>query len=624
MIAASFAPMSYQVAKVFSVVRNCRLVWKRKRSVLLASAFMAAFMLSGVLPFRSLAAQADPGRIESDDSSRAVSRPLDMLRGTPASIRALGAQARSEQETFERNHRNGLRFYNGGADATCEVEMGRICYWNNNGDVPPPAERNDAKLERQQLLDLLKRAQAENPEDDWVSGMRVRYAVEGQEPEVALEAAQTCGGTAWWCDALKGLALHNLSRHVESGAAFTAALAAMPEDQRCEWTNLSFWLEPAMQQGYKALGCSARNSENARIFRLAQPLWMLRGNDIASEWYSRLTISRVHSLGRLPYDLQWGDDLLQSQLRFGWPTAWSVQNGGVADPRPPQVVGHEPTPSYDFMPSRGVLEQPVGATANEWDLNRKKAQMRYAPRYASGFGVLPSQFARFRRGGDTTMLAGGYRLMRELEMGRAPYTAALTLDGFDGGVPAQVIRDSAAANAALLLPITKPMLASLEVLAPSGKRAARIRETVEPLPSGARLSDYMLLQRGDESATPTLEKNAEQAFGSDEIVAGTTIGLYWEIYRQASPAAPLQVSLRATRLKAGFFQRIGSALKLSKALTPVSIRYNDNGRPDGGTGRSLSLSFPSVPSGDYQLTLMVSGAGVSDSTSRVIRVMEGR
>ena len=65
--------------------------------------------------------------------------PADPLRGNPATMSSLGSQARTMQDGFERNHRTGLRFYNGGADASCEVPLGRICYWNNNGDVPPPA-----------------------------------------------------------------------------------------------------------------------------------------------------------------------------------------------------------------------------------------------------------------------------------------------------------------------------------------------------------------------------------------------------------------------------------------------------------------------------------------------------
>ena len=585
---------------------------------------VAAFVSLSSVCSHAVSAQTPPVGPPPPDTTRPpvvgglTNVPPDPLRGNPATMSPLGSQARTMQDGFEGNHRTGLRFYNGGADASCEVPLGRICYWNNNGDVPPPAERNDAKLEREQLLD-----QAADPKDDWVNGMRVRYAIESEQRDVAISAARACKGTPWWCEALEGLALHNANQHQAATTAFARALAAMPVAQQCTWTDLSWWLDPVMHVAYKATPCASRGAENIRVLRLAQPLWMIPSNDIQNELYARRTMSRVHSLARIPYDLQWGDDLLESQLRYGWPTAWSVQNGGVADPRPPSVIGHEPTPSYDFMPTVEAIGKPLSATPADWNPRRQKARMRYAPRFATGFGALPYQFARFLRG-DTTIVAGGYRLMRELEMGRAPYTAALTLDAFDGRVPLQATRDSAPANGALVLPVPSPMLASLEVLAPVGKRAARVRTVIAPLPAGTRLSEYLLLQRGDVSATPMLERNALQAYGSNEIDGGTSVGIYWETYRLASPGQPLQVSLRATRVGAGFLQKLGSSFGLSKSVTPVSIKYNDNGRPDGGPGRSLTINFPQVPAGDYQLTLMVSGAGITDSTTQVIRVKGGK
>ena len=584
--------------------------------------FVAAFVLivgsSAVTPLLTFAQVVPP---PPDSSARsAAAAASDPLRSMGKGNTSLSSQARSQQDGFERNHRVGLRFYNGGADATCEVPMGRICYWNNNGDVPPPAERNDARLEREQLLDVLGQAQNADPTDDWVSAMRVRYAIEAEKPDVAIAAARACRGTAWWCDAIEGLALHNANRHVDATTAFTRALDAMPVAQRCQWTDLVWWLEVPAHAAYEAIPCANRAAENTRILRLAQPLWMLPANDLRNEMFARRTMSRIHAIGRIPYDIPWGDDLLESQVRFGWPTQWSVQNGGVADPRPPQVIGHEPTPSFDFMPVAKIIATPVGAMESDWDPFRKKARMRYAPRYAGGFAVVPHQVARFRRG-DSTLVAGAYRLVRELEMGRAPYNAALVLDALDNRAPIVVKRDSAAANGALLATLgTTPMLASIEVLAPTGHRATRARTTVVPLAKDVRLSDYLLLQRGDPSATPSLERNALQAYGSNEIERGAAVGLYWEIYRDATPSAPLQISVRATRVGASFFQKLGSSIGLSKTVTPVSIRYADNGRPDGAPGRSIQLNFPPVAAGQYQLTILVSGGGVTDSTSQMIRV----
>lgn len=533
-------------------------------------------------------------------------------------------QARQAQDAFEQTHRQGLRFYNGGADATCEEAIGRICYWNNNGDVPPPAERSDAKVERTQLIGILERAAKASPGDDWVVGMLVRYDIEADRPDSALRAARGCAGTGWWCSALQGLALHTVSEHVAATAAFQRMLKEMPQNMRCEWTEIGLWLssDSATQRAYRARPCEERMKSDLKLFRLAQPLWSVPTNDLYNELLARHAMSTVHGLGRIPYDIGWGADLLESQVRYGWPVNWSVQNGGVGDPRPPSVIGHEPTPSYDFLANTSALANPFTATAADWPLNRRKARTRYAPRYASGFGVPPYQFARFRRG-DSTVVAGAYRLIRELEMGRGPYNAALVLDALDDKMPMIMRRDNAAANGAILTKIgATPFLASLEIVAPNGRRAARVREAVQPLAATRKVSDILLTTRGDPSGQPSLESAASMAFGGADIDGGTTIGLYWENYLDVSPATPAQTSIRATRVGASFMQRLSSTLRLSKAVQPVSQRISDPGRPDGLPGRSISLSWPQVPDGDYLLTLMVQNASGKDSTSTLIRVRD--
>ncbi|MDQ6612273.1 MAG: hypothetical protein M3Y64_07560, partial [Gemmatimonadota bacterium] len=533
-------------------------------------------------------------------------------------------QARQAQDAFEQTHRQGLRFYNGGADATCEEQINRICYWNNNGDVPPPAERNDARIERMQLIEILGRAEKANPNDDWVVGMLVRYDIEADRPDSALKAARACTGTGWWCSALQGLSLHILNQHLESKTAFDKMLRTMPDSMRCSWTEIALWIssDSTVQRNYRARPCDQRMKDDERLFRLAQPLWALPANDLYNELLSRHTISTVHGMGRIPYDLTFGPDLLESQVRYGWPVNWSVQNGGVADPRPPQVIGHEPTPSYDFLPSANALANPTAATVADFPLFAKKARMRYAPRYASGFQVPPYQFARFRRG-DTTVVAGAYRLIRDLEMGRPPYNATLALDAFDGSAPIVLRRDNAPANAALLVHIgAKPYLASLEVLAPASKRVTRVRTGVDPLPKDRLISDVLLLTKGDPSTRPNLESAAALAFGGADIDGGTTIGLYWETYLKVSPSSPGQTSIRATRLNASFLQRLSSSLKLSKAVQPVSQRFQDQGRPDNEPGRTLALGWPEVPAGDYQLTIVVQNASGKDSTSTIIKVRD--
>ena len=97
------------------------------------------------------------------------------VASTAAAARAdhpLVTEARAAQKAFERSRREGLRFYNGGAEARCEERIGRLCYWNNNGDVPPLDERANVVTEREELLALLARAAAADPQDDWAAAQR--------------------------------------------------------------------------------------------------------------------------------------------------------------------------------------------------------------------------------------------------------------------------------------------------------------------------------------------------------------------------------------------------------------------------------------------------------------------
>ncbi len=536
--------------------------------------------------------------------------------GAARTVTAQGSVARASQDAFERNRRAGLRFYNGGANASCEVQIGNLCYWNNNGDVPPPAERTDLIIERDRLLETLAEAARADPGDDWVSGMRVRYALEQQKVSMAVAAARECGGTAWWCDALRGLSLHVANQHVDATAAFDRALAAMPDSMRCAWTDLTPWLPTSMHAAYGASGCAGRVADNARILRLAQPLWLLPANDLRNELFARHIISIVHGQGRIPYDMTFDGSIPAIQVRYGWPTAWSMQTAGALDPRLPSIIGHEPTPSYDFMPTANAMLNPLSATASDWAPDRQDARMRYATRYATGFSLLPYQLARFRRG-DSTVVAGAWRLMREQRMGPAPYQVGLFVADETADIVTRRIVDSAPANGAVVTPIgTTPRLVSLEVLAPNAGRTARVRSAVQPLAPSAVLSDMLLLGGGDAGPTPSLESVSTRAWGSNDIEAGRSFGLYWETYVPVSPSAPLQVTVRATRTSSSFMQRIGNALRLSRAMTPVAISFRDAGRADGEPGRAIQFTWPEVPSGEYLLTVKVTGGAVTDSTSQ--------
>ncbi len=537
--------------------------------------------------------------------------------------------ARRAQQAFERARRGELRVFSGVPDSRCEVRMGRLCYWNNNAEPKLPAERPAVGRRRDELLDALARAAAAAPKDDWVAGQRVAYLIEARRQADAERAAAACAGTRWWCDALRGLALHERNDHVGATAAFDSALAAMPEELRCRWTDLRFWLDDRLHGAYRRTECGpARDAWERRFWWLAKPLLMLPGNDLRNELLARRVMGVVHAEAASPHGIPWGDDMEESELRYGWPTTWVARapTGLLSASAVPEVVGYEPTPSFDFLPSASAVDDPAAADAEAWNLRDAQAHMRYAPRYAPhGFVALPHQLARFRRG-DSTIVVGAWDVGRAARWDSAVVSqlpdSARRLDvGLvlvdSAGESTRAVRPGSPRRGALAITVgALPRVASLEVLDTLAGRAARARYALAPLARDAAVSDVLLLDRGAGPAAD-LDSVLAHANGSSVVRAGGVVGLYWESYVQATPEEPLTVSVRATRLDSRWIDRAKSAIGLGEKDTPVAVRFVDLGRPDGKPGRSLTVNWPSVPPGDYRLELTV---GSHAPVSQVVRV----
>ena len=535
-------------------------------------------------------------------------------------------EAKAAQRAFERSHRQGLRFYNGGADARCEERIGRLCYWNNNGDVPPLDERADVLAERQDLLAQLARAAAADPTDDWTAGQYVRYLTEINQLDAATRAAASCAGTPWWCAALRGTVSHLANRHVAAAAAFDSATTLMPASERCAWRDLSLWIVAKDRDSYRGLACDpsavgaragrdARGAWEQRFWWLAQPLWMLEANDLRSELAARHVIVRTHAEGGIPYDMAWGDDMAESEMRYGWPVSWSITTGGALDPRAPSVIGHEPTPSFDFTPHHSSIGAPTSAKADAWTLKAALPRMRYAPRYAPrGFVELSHQIARFRRG-DSAVVVGAYDVETDRDWGSGVVQVGLALAD-STGPRYRVQRASLPRRGAVaVVAPAAPSLMSLEVLGNANQgRAARARYGITPLEPTAPLSDILLLRKGA-GATPSLDGVLADALGTTRIRSGGTVGFYWESYLGASPSAPAEVSLTATRLNTSLAERTRSALRVGSRVRPVAVNFQDTGRPDRLPGRTLTVNWPAVPTGEYLIELTITPAGGTPATT---------
>ncbi len=205
---------------------------------------------------------------------------------------------------------------------------------------------------------------------------------------------------------------------------------------RCEeWTDLTTILEGAGAV-YGKIPCAQRDSVNAVVWWLADPLYAEPGNERRVEHYVRQLLIALHSSvqldpcnppgavrcsafdGRFDWnDLHGGAAIREMILRFGWP-AFGIGmesrnmgddhlNGYLQDSGPRVLSTNEYTPSrLHTLPHWSDVEHPLQLNAGDWDLGRPGRELwwpvEHYARDAGPIGELRSgyQLAMFRRDDD--------------------------------------------------------------------------------------------------------------------------------------------------------------------------------------------------------------------------------
>ena len=103
----------------------------------------------------------------------------------------------------------------------------------------------------------------------------------GGAGEVLLTAWQFVAPRIRWCrqqwagvSRSIGYVAQERGDYARADAAFTNALAAMPEKERCEFQDLSILLDGRAAGQYKHATCQARDSMAVAFWRLVQPLYL--------------------------------------------------------------------------------------------------------------------------------------------------------------------------------------------------------------------------------------------------------------------------------------------------------------------------------------------------------------
>jgi len=521
--------------------------------------------------------------------------PLLLPRDSQALLRA----ARRAQEEFELTRRWHLPA--APSASRCDELVGRFCYWHGDDRDQPPPEPERTGRARDALLDKLDSLAALLPGDAWIAGQRVRYLVESGRTADAVRAAEACRTAGWWCWALGGLALHAAGEYAAADSAFDAALALMPAEERCQWSDLSSLLDGDLRKRYRALPCAERDRLGARLWWLARPLLSQTGNDRRSEHFARLMVVRLMREARTAYGLSWGGDLTEITLRYGWPRWWTQAppraTGLLVDPI---IAGHETTPGFHFLPAARAVLDPAAAREADFAPQAPHPRELYAPRYATAFITPPHQSAVFRRG-DTALVVAAYDLAADTLFVGGSLAAALVL-ARDERSPALVARrDDAPARGVLLAAAPwGPLVLSLEVTTANPRHVARARYGWRPAPVGSRvsLSDLLLFDPPPDSLPATLESAALRARGSGIVPSDRPLGLYWELYGLTAGGEMVTTAVSVIPLKKSFL-----GLGRSKG---VRLEWQDvPERVDGIGARALTVDVSGLSPGRYRVVLSV-------------------
>ncbi|HXV85879.1 MAG TPA: hypothetical protein VD793_04225 [Gemmatimonadales bacterium] len=545
----------------------------------------------------------------------------------PDSARVLDA-ARSAQAEFERIRRDYAPSVLGGGGGRCDEVVGRFCFWHGgDDDWDPPPEHARIVAGRGRLIRRLDSLGGLSPGDEWIVGQLVRYLVEAGRLEEATATAGSCRATPWWCGALQGYVHHAAQRFARADSAFASALALAPQALRCDWNDLSVILEH-VPRAYRRASCADRADLEARLWWLADPLYLIPGNERRTEHYARRVLGRLQDRARSGHDVRWGSDLDQLLVRYGWPVGWERDASRGHAGAGTSVISHHAPRARAFLPPRGVAEEPGTLVPEDWDLDPARPRSNYAPAYARWFDPLKdAQVAWFRRQDSAVIVAAFDPRNADANAveGQRPGKSAEAALVFAPAPPAPATVGRDAGIGPFRLSVTVPWapgVVSLEALTQGDSaRAVRTRWWL-PMAAdmGLAMSPPLLFDPGDQDSVPgTLEELFPRIRPSSVVQPGDRLGVYWET-RNWGTQATAHVTVTVARAGASWLSRAARTLGLGGADPPaVSLGWTENLNDSGGVmARSLVLGLPEGPGGAYLLRIeMRVGADTATAERRL-------
>lgn len=557
-------------------------------------------------------------------------------------------RARRAQEDFERFRESRIPAERGQGGGRCDEPVGRLCL-NFTGDEAPPitgAPRPVVQA-RAELLDELARAAEALPGDMWIAGQRVHYHLEADDIFSAREVAEGCRAQEWWCSALLGLVLHHDERWIEAGEAFLDALEATPAHEMEGWTGEDWVMERAGRSFLDAGDAGERERRRALLWRLADPLFLVPGNDRWTAHMARLTQVRILDDAYNAFGLSWDDDLEQILLRYGWALGWERSmstpdmRGGMQI-RPNRMVARLDPQRRRFLPMGEVLERFPTTGEGALDVRGDRQTTGYTPPYAPRIENLTSQTARFIRDDELLVV---HAFAREPEEDESVAQVEEEDDPFGGWGDGSLAGSAQALprdlqQALFLLPVVGPVvedgpapvreaplpddgeledvwtatvprgdyILSMEAWSRLDRVGWRARQGLADLPPSQgelMVSDPVFLDPEPLDEPEALDDALPHVLPTVSFPQGTLLRIGWEVYgipegRIASVSLGLEPAERSA------LRRLGEFFRVLDPVEPVTIRWDDaEVETPGVVFRAVNLQLPDLDPGVYDLFMEI-------------------
>jgi hypothetical protein len=532
---------------------------------------------------------------------------------------------RSAQASFESFRRSRLPYGESGAGRDCDVHVGRWCYWREeepDDDAGPEPEQPAVRDRRDALIRVLDSVAHVLPGDQWIAGQRVRYLVEAERTDDALKAATECRAEAWWCAALAGYAAHVAARFDAADSLFDVALQAMPEDQRCKWTDISDVVEDDLADRLKDRPCAERMAIAKRIYWLGAPLWSVSQTDQRTEHFARLTQTLISERSASPQGMVFANDIRALVIRYGWSRWFTRGDAPFGNPYDMPVTGHDAGTAYYFLPSGRMLDSGPSAPL-DWRLDYSRAISGYAPSYARTIHEINAQVASFRRG-DSTLVVGAWDVRRDSTLVGRKLNAALVL-----AAPGDVRAVSRATEQGAVGRIEATALLDsgwigLELLAPTERRAGRLRLGLPRRSVGRVALSDLLFYSPTDRPVDDLAAARDSALAMNVAPFNRNVGVFYETYGLAPQGEHLRFTLTVEQIEIGWRQRAAERLRFADPTAAVRIQWDEMARVSNGiNGHGQKVSLSSLRSGKYRMTLrVVTDEGATATSSRDIEVRD--